>query len=86
MHALVQEHRELDALWDSIANDLKRPHEVADITAFAGRVHAFCELNRRHIRRENAEFLPRAESSLSQRQLQDIGVAMAARRGVPYAG
>jgi hemerythrin-like domain-containing protein len=86
VHGLKQEHRELDALWETIAADLKRPQDVADHAALADRVHAFCELNRRHVRRENKEFLPRAESSLSSRQLQDIGVAMAARRGVRYTG
>jgi hypothetical protein len=32
------------------------------------------------------EFLPRAESILSCRQLKDLGTAMAARRGVRYTG
>jgi hemerythrin-like domain-containing protein len=86
IHGLKQEHRELDTLWESIATDLKRLQDVTDHGALADRVHAFCELNRRHARRENMEFLPRAESSLSSRQLQDIGAAMASRRGVRYAG
>jgi hemerythrin-like domain-containing protein len=84
VHSLRQEHRELDTLWDSIAADLKRLQDIPDHAVFAKRVHAFCELNRRHVRRENMEFLPRAESSLSSRQLQDIGAAMAARRGVRH--
>jgi hemerythrin-like domain-containing protein len=86
IHGLKQEHRELDALWESIAADLKRLQPVTDHTALAERVYAFCELNRRHVRRENMEFLPRADSSLSSRQLKDIGAAMAARRGVRYTG
>jgi hemerythrin-like domain-containing protein len=86
VHGLKQEHRELDALWETIAADLKRLPDVTDHAALADRVNAFCELNRRHARRENTEFLPRAESSLSSRQLQDIGAAMAARRGVRYSG
>jgi hemerythrin-like domain-containing protein len=86
VHGLKQEHQELDALWESIVTDLKRPQDVTDHAALADRVHAFCELNRRHVTRENMEFLPRAESSLSSRQLQDIGAAMAARRGVRYSG
>ena len=86
VHSLKQDHRELNALWESIAVDLKRLPDVTDHTALADRVHTFCELNRRHVTRENMEFLPRAESSLSSRQLQDIGAAMAARRGVRYDG
>jgi hemerythrin-like domain-containing protein len=84
VHGLKQEHRELDSLWASIAAELKRLQDVTDPAALASRVHAFCELNRRHVRRENTEFLPRAESSLSSRQLKDIGAAMAARRGIRY--
>jgi hemerythrin-like domain-containing protein len=86
VHSLKQEHRELDALWESIATDLKRPQDVTDHAALANRVHAFCELNRRHVTRENMEFLPRAESILSSQQLKDLGAAMAARRGVRYTG
>ena len=86
VHSLKQEHRELDALWESIAADLKRPNDVTDHAALVSRAHAFCELNRRHVRRENMEFLPRAESSLSSQQLKDLGASMAARRGVRYTG
>ena len=86
VHGLQREHRELDTLWESIAVDLKRLQDLGDPAAFTARVQSFCELTRRHIHRENTEFLPRAESSLSHRQLQDIGAAMAARRGVRYKG
>jgi hemerythrin-like domain-containing protein len=86
VYGLKQEHLELDTLWESIAADLKRFQDVTDHAALADRVHAFCELNRRHVRRENMEFLPRAESSLSSQQLKDLGAAMAARRGVRYTG
>jgi len=86
VHGLKQEHREFDTLWESIAADLKRLQDVTDHPALANRVHAFCELNRRHVRRENMEFLPRAESSLSSQQLKDLGAAMATRRGVRYTG
>jgi hemerythrin-like domain-containing protein len=86
VHGLKQEHRELDALWEAIAADLKRLQDLTDHAALVDRVHAFCELNRRHVRRENMEFLPRAEGILSSRQLKDLGTAMAARRGVRYTG
>jgi len=86
VHGLRQEHRQLDALWEAIATDLKRLRDIADHAALAERVHAFCQLNRQHVKRENMEFLPRAESSLSSRQLKDIGSAMAARRGIRYTG
>jgi hemerythrin-like domain-containing protein len=86
VHSLKQEHLELDTLWESIAADLKRLQDITDHAALADRVHAFCELNRRHVRRENMEFLPRAESSLSSQQLKYLGATMAARRGIRYPG
>jgi hemerythrin-like domain-containing protein len=86
IHGLKQEHRQLDTLWEAIAADLKHSQDIADRATLADRVRAFCELNRQHVKRENMEFLPRAEGILSSRQLKDIGTAMAARRGVRYTG
>ncbi|MGB5605857.1 MAG: hemerythrin domain-containing protein [Gammaproteobacteria bacterium] len=84
VHSLRQEHAELDALWKALEVDLRRFPEVADRAAFSTTANRFCELSRQHVRRENMEFLPRAESSLSSEQLKDIGAAMAERRGVRY--
>lgn len=86
VHALKQEHRRLDALWEALQAGLQRITELDDIDTFTENAAAFCALNREHVRRENLEFLPLAQSSLSTRQLQDIGLAMAARRGVRYPG
>ena len=86
VHALKQEHRQLDALWETLQNGLRRITELGDIDSLATTAAEFCTLNREHVRRENLEFLPLAQSSLSTQQLQDIGIAMAARRGVRYPG
>jgi hemerythrin-like domain-containing protein len=86
IHSLKQEHRQLAALWEALLPELQRLPEVADHQSLVEKTTVFCELNRQHIRRENMEFLPLAESSLSRRQLKDIGIAMAGRRGVRYPG
>lgn len=86
VHALKQEHQRLDNLWESLLAGLQHVTTLDDIDAFATAAEEFCTLNRAHVRRENLEFLPLAQGSLSTRQLQDIGVAMAARRGVRYPG
>ena len=84
IHGLKQAHAELDVLWTSLEPELKRFPNLNDPGAFIEQAGRFCKLNRDHVRLENMEFLPLAESSLSSRQLKDIGVAMAGRRGVRY--
>jgi hemerythrin-like domain-containing protein len=86
IHGLKQMHTELDTLWTSLEPELKRFPTVTETDAFIEAAGRFCELNREHIRRENMDFLPLADSSLSSRQLKDIGMAMAGRRGVRYPG
>jgi len=84
IHSLRQEHAELDGLWKVLEPELMRFPDVADRTAFTTNAGRYCEISRQHVRRENMEFLPLAESSLSRAQLQDIGAAMAERRGLRY--
>ena len=84
VHSLRQEHAELDNLWQALEPDLLRFPDVADRDSFAKTAGRYCELSRQHVRRENMEFLPLVESSLSSAQLRDIGAAMAERRGVRF--
>ena len=58
--------------------------EPSDTEAFIAAASEFCSLNREHVLRENTDFLPVAQSSLSSQQLGDIGRSMARRRGAPY--
>ena len=84
VNSLKQEHRKLDELWQAIEPELRRMPEPADPEAFIAAATAFCKLNREHVIRENTDFLPIAQSSLSSQQIRDIGRAMAQRRGVRY--
>lgn len=82
---LRQEHNRLDDLWQAIEPGLRRIPEPGDPAALVTAAAEFCSLNRAHVQRENTEFLPVAESSLSHQQLEDIGRAMAKRRGARYS-
>jgi hemerythrin-like domain-containing protein len=84
VNSLKQEHRTLDELWLAIEPELRRMPEPADPDAFIAAASAFCKLNREHVIRENTDFLPIAQSSLSSQQIKDIGRAMAQRRGARY--
>lgn len=86
IHALRQEHKQLDILWAALEDSLKQITRLEDLEPFVASATRFCELNRQHVIRENMEFLPVAASSLSSEQIKDIGVAMAGRRGVRFPG
>ncbi len=83
--SLKKEHEQLDRLWEQLAPVLRKlPPDGLDDDVI-GQAREFCRLNREHIQRENSEFLPLAASSLSRQQLDAVGEAMAARRGVRYS-
>ena len=82
IHRLRTQHEALDAAWQTLLADLKKPFELADNPDFPAHVDEFCRLYREHIDLENRELLGIARHILSSRQLRDIGDAMAKRRGV----
>ncbi len=82
IYRLKQEHAKLDTLWQQLLADLKQGPALADNPDFAAHAEAFCTAVREHIDLENRELLFMAQHSLSSRQLEDIGRAMARRRGV----
>jgi len=82
VYRLKQDHEKLDQLWQQLLPDLKKPGTLAENTGFAGRANAFCEACAEHINVENKELLNMAQHILSHQQLQDIGRAMARRRGL----
>lgn len=86
VHALRQEHEQLDTLWAALEPGLKQVTQLDDPDAFIATATRFCELGRHHVKRENLELLPVAASSLSSEQIKDIGVLMAGRRGVSFSG
>lgn len=84
VHRLKKDHAMLDQHWKALLPDLKKPATLAENTGFAAHADAFCEAYRAHITIENKELLSMAQPVLSHQQLQEIGRAMAKRRGVHH--
>ena len=82
---LKREHETLDALWDSIAAELKQLPADGFSAAFRQTAREFSTLCSQHIARENRELLPLLSNSLSHQALREIGESMAKRRGVKFS-
>jgi len=79
---LRKEHEELDKLWASVLQTLKKGAALADDQDFPSLVAQFCQKYREHINHENRELLSIAPHILSHKQLEDMGKSMAKRRGI----
>ena len=79
---LKKDHEELNQLWDSLHQAMKKGPALAQDADFAGNVERFCSKYREHIKFENKELLTMAQHILSDRQLDELGSAMAKRRGL----
>lgn len=82
IHRLKQEHASLTQLWEQLLQDLGKPSALTENPDFESHVEQFCSTYREHIDYENKELLGMAQHILSQQQLEDMGKAMARRRGV----
>jgi len=82
IYRLNQEHESLTQLWELLLQDLNKPATLAENADFESHVEQFCSAYREHIDYENRELLDMAQHILSHQQLEDIGKAMARRRGV----
>ncbi|SCC91729.1 conserved hypothetical protein [Thiomonas sp. X19] len=80
--ALTHDHRELDAVWQVLRPQLESVTRGDASALDAAAVDEFIVRHTRHIAREENELLPMAKRLLSEGQLQGIGKAMRARRGV----
>jgi hemerythrin-like domain-containing protein len=80
--ALTREHRELDGVWRTLRAQLESLGRGDASALDAATIDDFVSRHARHIAREEDELLPMARRLLSDEQLQDIGRAMQARRGV----
>ena len=82
--ALCADHRALEARWRALRRVLEQVAQGAATTTTlaAADVQGFADLYEQHIAREEAELLPMAARLLSGAELDRIGFAMRARRGV----
>jgi len=86
LRTLQAEHTALDAHWLALEPDLLGLVDGHPADDWAEMVRGFVDAYRHHIAVENERILPAARERLAAKQLQAIGQAMAARRGVAPNG
>lgn len=87
VEALTLEHDELALLWRRLRVSLQQIIEAGEAGALdAALVRRFIALNRSHLEFENTHVLPLARLALGAAEIERLGRAMAARRGVAFAG
>ena len=86
VETLTLEHDELALLWRRLRGDLQQIEAGADATLGEVLTRRFVTMNRTHLEFENTHVLPLARQVLGAAEIERLGRAMAARRGVPFAG
>lgn len=86
VETLTLEHDELALLWRRLHRALQLIGTGEGDTLDEGLVHRFVALNRSHLEFENTHVLPLARQVLGAVEIERLGRAMAARRGVTFAG
>jgi pyridoxamine 5'-phosphate oxidase len=86
VETLTLEHDELALLWRQLREALQLIGTGAAGTLDGVLVHRFVALNRSHLEFENTHVLPLARQALGAVEVERLGRAMAARRGVTFAG
>jgi hemerythrin-like domain-containing protein len=84
VETLTLEHEELALLWRRLSGQLEAIETGATAMLDAVLTRRFIALNRSHLEFENTHVLPLARQVLGPAELERLGRAMAARRGVPF--
>ncbi len=80
--ALCADHRALEARWRTLRAVLVQVAAGAGSALAAADVQTFVQLYEQHIAREESELLPMAARLLNDSDLDRVGLAMRARRGL----
>ena len=86
VETLTLEHDELALQWRRLRVALQQIEAGTAVTLDAATAHRFIAMNRTHLEFENTHVLPLARQVLGAAEIERLGRAMAARRGVPFAG
>ena len=86
VETLTLEHDELALLWRQLRVSLRQIEAGETGALDAALVRRFIVLNRSHLEFENTHVLPLARQVLGAAEIERLGRAMAARRGVAFAG
>ncbi|HET9463147.1 MAG TPA: hemerythrin domain-containing protein [Thiobacillus sp.] len=84
VEALTLEHDELALLWRRLRVALLQIGSGEASALDAALTHRFIDLNRSHLEFENTHVLPLARQVLGAAEIERLGRAMAARRGVAF--
>jgi hemerythrin-like domain-containing protein len=84
VETLTLEHDELALLWRQLRPDLQQVEQGMAVILDEGLVRRFIALYRGHLEFENTRVLPLARQVLGRSEIERLGRAMAARRGVPF--
>jgi hemerythrin-like domain-containing protein len=77
---LLQQHEQLNALWNELAPLLAEPVKIPANRDFNVLADQFCGAYREHISNEEEQLLPRARQTLTKEQLEQMGRNMKQRR------
>ncbi len=86
VETLTLEHDELALLWWRLRGLLQQIEAGTPVMLDESLTRRFVTLNRSHLEFENTRVLPLARQVLDAAAIERLGRAMAARRGVAYAG
>ena len=86
VETLTLEHDAQALLWRRLRGALQQIEAGTAATLDATTTHRFVAMNRAHLEFENTHVLPLAHEVLDAADLERLGRAMAARRGIPFAG
>jgi len=84
VETLTLEHDELALLWRRLRMGLQQIESAAATTLDDVLTRRFIALNRSHLEFENTHVLPLARQVLGAAEIERLGRAMSARRGVPF--
>ena len=84
VETLTLEHDELGLLWRRLRASLQQIESSETSALDEALTRRFIALNRTHLEFENTHVLPLARQVLGAAEIERLGRAMAARRGVPF--
>jgi len=83
--AILQDHKDMDALWQDLHEQLTAVAEGRSTVLSASAVQRFCQRYAAHMEREESTMAPMALRLFSPEQMTQLGQAMQRRRGIDTA-
>ncbi len=83
MPVILDEHRQMEDCWQRLQAQLEAVRKGEGSKLDAADVKCFVELYTSHMEKEEGNIAPMAKRLFSEEQMQQLGNAMRARRGIP---